>query len=41
MNEFIIDSMLEIPNILNADSELHRDELKKLIDAYELRVKAS
>jgi hypothetical protein len=26
---------------LNADPELHRDELKKLIDAYELKVKAS
>jgi hypothetical protein len=41
MNDGIIDSMLEIPNILNADPELHRDELKKLIDAYELKVKAS
>jgi kynurenine 3-monooxygenase len=41
MNDEIIDSMLEIPNILNADPELHRDELKKLIDGYELKVKAS
>ena len=41
MNEDIIDSMLETPTILESDPELHREELKKLIDVYEERIKAS
>jgi hypothetical protein len=41
MNEDIIDSMLEIPNILEGDVELHREQLKQLIDVYESRIKAT
>jgi kynurenine 3-monooxygenase len=41
MNEDIIDSMLEIPNILDSNPDSFREQLSSLIHAYEMKLKAS
>lgn len=41
MNEDIIDSMLKIPGILEGNADIHKTQLKQLIDDYERKVKAT
>jgi kynurenine 3-monooxygenase len=41
INESIIDGMLEIPGILDSDSEMHREALESLMNKYQELVKTS